>query len=66
VNPESELLEIDPSFAKKELNWSPIWTQHDAVVSTIEWWDAVLNQENSPHSACVKDIEFLLDSLNRR
>ena len=63
---ESESLEIDPSFAKRELNWNPIWTQHEAIVSTVEWWDAVLNRDNSAFSSCLKDIEILLNSLDRR
>ena len=57
---ESKLLEIDPTKAIKELNWSPVWTQESAVIRTLKWWDRVNKGELSPFEACTHDINDFL------
>jgi CDP-glucose 4,6-dehydratase len=50
-NFESFSLELDSSLARKMLNWSPIWSQEEAVITTINWWDDVLNNGVKPDIA---------------
>jgi len=35
---EASTLELDSSLSGKLLGWSPIWTQEEAVKSTVSWW----------------------------
>jgi CDP-glucose 4,6-dehydratase len=57
---ESFSLELDSSLARKILNWTPIWSQEEAVISTIKWWDSVLNCDLHPEVACARDIDYML------
>ena len=59
---EAEALAIDPSLAHKELNWSPFWSQEDAVRSTINWWKQVSEMTQTAYQACMFDIEYLLSN----
>lgn len=60
---ESLSLELNSSLARKILNWSPIWSQEEAVISTFNWWNDVLNNGVKPEIACRKEIDFMLKSL---
>jgi CDP-glucose 4,6-dehydratase len=60
---ESISLELDSTLAREKLNWSPTWSQEEAVISTINWWDKVLNDGVSPIIACGNDIDFIFKSL---
>jgi CDP-glucose 4,6-dehydratase len=62
VNIEAISLQLDSSLARNILNWNSRWGQEESVVSTIEWWDKVLNKSISPVDSCQSDIDFLLSS----
>jgi CDP-glucose 4,6-dehydratase len=62
---EAIVLQLNSNLAKKSLNWSCAWNQHDSVVATIEWWDKVLNKSISPVIACDSDIGFILERAHR-
>jgi CDP-glucose 4,6-dehydratase len=53
---EATSLDLDPSYAKNLLAWEPCWSQEEAVVSTVQWWDKVINQGASPLDACLDDL----------
>lgn len=57
---EAETLYLDATFSKNLLNWTPKWTQEEAVISTAKWWDNVLNKGMTAREACLLDIEELL------
>jgi CDP-glucose 4,6-dehydratase len=59
-NIEATSLQLDSDFARKMLGWRTIWSQDASVISTMEWWDKVLNKSVNPEAACQNDIEFLL------
>jgi CDP-glucose 4,6-dehydratase len=61
---ESVSLELDSSLAREKLNWSPIWSQEEAVISTINWWDSVINKGVNPVIACEQDIDFVFKNLS--
>ena len=63
-NLESFSLELDSSLARKILNWSPSWSQEEAVITTIDWWDDVLNNGVKPDIACGQDIDFMLKNMS--
>jgi len=63
---ESFSLELDSSLAREILNWSPIWSQEEAVIATVKWWDDVLNNGVKPDIACRQDIDFILKNLSNR
>lgn len=61
---ESVFLGLDSSKAKKLIDWDPIFSQEDAVRSSILWWHNVLNQKMLPAKACANDFEYLHRKLN--
>jgi len=59
---ESDLLGIDSSLSQRELGWHAIWSQEDAIKSTIEWWVKVLIEKVDPLTLCLEDIEKRLST----
>jgi len=57
---ESVSLDLNPNYAKKSFGWEPCWSQKEAVVSTVQWWDKVLNQGVTPAEACLDDLSQIL------
>lgn len=57
---EADDLAIDASLSSKDLDWSPIWSQVDAVTSTINWWRQVSTGAQTAYQSCLHDIEYLL------
>jgi CDP-glucose 4,6-dehydratase len=53
---EAATLQLDSNLAKRTLNWRPIWTQEEAVKTTVGWWKKVLKEGLSPIDAC--EIDF--------
>jgi CDP-glucose 4,6-dehydratase len=60
---EALILNLDSQKARDILHWSPFWSQDKAVVSTLNWWNEVLNKGVKSADACARDIEFVLKSL---
>jgi len=58
---EATSLHLNSDFARKTLGWEPFWSQEAAVVSTMEWWDKVLNKAVSAQKACQEDIKLVTD-----
>jgi CDP-glucose 4,6-dehydratase len=56
---EANLLDLDSTRARQELMWKNVWTQHEAVLSTINWWKSVLSQEMSADDACKRDLDLM-------
>jgi CDP-glucose 4,6-dehydratase len=59
---EAGFLSLNSTKAEQTLGWSPVWSQEQAVTSTVEWWDKILNNNVSPFDACMDDIRTLLKS----
>jgi CDP-glucose 4,6-dehydratase len=57
---EAESLDLNTDYSKNILGWGPYWTQEEAVISTVQWWDKVLNRNTEPKRACDDDIESIL------
>ena len=57
---EAVSLDLNPNYAKQTLEWEPCWSQEDAVISTVKWWDKVLNQGVLPMEACLDDLSQIL------
>lgn len=64
ANVESMALQLDSTRARESLGWKPVWSQSESIVSTIEWWDKVLNKSVNPVDACQTDIDFLLNNAH--
>jgi CDP-glucose 4,6-dehydratase len=54
---ESQLLELDSNRAKEILGWSNLWSQEEAVISTVEWWKNCNMRNMSYLEACQLDLE---------
>lgn len=53
---ESINLDLNPAFAQKELGWIPLWTQLEAVDSTIQWWKQVILAGANPEEISIEEI----------
>ena len=59
---EAESLDLNADYSKRILGWGACWTQEEAVISTVQWWDKVLNQQIKPMEACLDDVKRLLET----
>ena len=50
---EATTLELDSTLSSTQLGWAPLWTQEEAVRSTISWWKNYL-----------ADSSFSFDDMN--
>ena len=57
---EAVSLDLNPDYAKQSLGWEPFWSQEEAVISTVQWWNKVLNQRVKPVHACLDDLSQIL------
>ena len=57
---EAVSLDLNPDYAKKSLGWEPCWSQEEAVISTVQWWNKVLNQGVKSVDACLDDLSQIL------
>ena len=53
---ESENLSLDSNLAQELLGFRNIWTQEEAIFSTLEWWYKIRSKEVSVLDACRSDI----------
>jgi len=58
---ESDILELDSSLSKSELDWEPVWSQSESIKRTIKWWESVNNSHKTPLEACNFDIQEFLN-----
>ena len=63
---ESVTLELGSLRARDSLGWKPVWSQEEAVIFTIKWWDLVLNRGTHPLEACNLDIEHFIEQVSNR
>lgn len=57
---EATALQLNSNFARQALGWQTIWSQESSIISTMAWWDKVLNKSVDSQVACQEDIEYLL------
>lgn len=57
---ETHSLQLNSNYAREHLGWGARWSQEEAVVATINWWDKVINSGIDPSVACHTEIEQLL------
>jgi CDP-glucose 4,6-dehydratase len=53
---EAEQLELNADLARALINWTPRWTQEQAIQATINWWNQVENLNVPAVEACINDI----------
>lgn len=56
---ESNFLELESGKAKELLKWKNIWSQEDAVISTVEWWKNCNSGKMSYFEACQEDLNVI-------
>jgi CDP-glucose 4,6-dehydratase len=54
---EAKHLSLDSSCAKRELSWTPRYSQVEAIHSTAKWWARYLSGEESASALCMSEIE---------
>jgi CDP-glucose 4,6-dehydratase len=59
-------LQLNSTYAREIIGWSPYWSQRHAVESTIKWWDKVINKSLPPILAIKEDLDYLTNCLNSR
>jgi CDP-glucose 4,6-dehydratase len=57
---EAKTLELDSTFARKLLDWQPIWSQEESVIRAVKWWRETFNNSISFLEATEIDLEVLL------
>lgn len=59
---ESINLSLNSEFAQLRLGWKPLLSQRDAVASTIQWWKAVMLDQQNPVDVCNQEIANLFSN----
>ena len=63
---EARFLELDSSRAKEVLGWAPIWSQHESIERTANWWGKVIDDNDTAFTASNCDVvEFLEKACGR-
>ena len=57
---EAMNLHLDSNLGRNLLDWKPKWNQTEAVVSTVSWWQKVLDGRLRAESGCQADISLLI------
>lgn len=60
---ESKTLNLNSGKANKILGWQNVWTQEEAIVSTIDWWKLVTSKSLTANEACLQNIRELLNEI---
>lgn len=60
---ETSSLSINSKKARKILKWHSIWSQEEAIIATIDWWQKTNYSELSHKEACLLDIDKLLNEI---
>lgn len=60
IEHEAQLLSLNASRAMSLLGWKPAWSQRDAIMSTMRWWEKILKNEDNALSLCNVEIERAL------
>ena len=60
TNIESQYLDLNSNLAREILLWEPAWSQKEAIISTINWWQRVIRDETSALQATRDEIEKFL------
>jgi CDP-glucose 4,6-dehydratase len=61
INLEASILELDSSLSREQLGWFPMWSQEEAVRSTISWWKNYFANESFSFEYMNGDFERLLE-----
>jgi CDP-glucose 4,6-dehydratase len=59
---EASSLELDSSAARKLLNWQPKFSQEEAILETLAWWDEVEKGKFSAKEQCEIQVRQYLSS----
>lgn len=62
INYEASLLELDSTRSREQLGWFPRWDQHEAVISTLSWWDQIKSKNMTALEACKIDVDQMTAS----
>lgn len=62
---EASRLDLNSNQSKQKLGWSPIWTQRESIIRTLNWWDSVMSGKLTANDACQRDIDFALAKLEK-
>ena len=54
--PEARFLNLNSNKALNQLNWKPTWTQENAIRSTVQWWNGILEKSMTANEACNLEI----------
>ena len=61
IKQEAQYLELDTNNAVQELNWSPHFSQNEAIIQTAKWWNKVLVEEKNCRDVTNLEIEDFLE-----
>jgi CDP-glucose 4,6-dehydratase len=61
VHIEAQNLDLSAEKAKRDLRWTPVWSQLDAVALTARWWKEHLNANKSAFDLCSTEVTNFLN-----
>jgi CDP-glucose 4,6-dehydratase len=61
---EATALGLNSDAANAKLNWTPLFSQEEAVRCTVQWWRRVLDEGMDPSAAVQMDINEFFKRLS--
>jgi len=62
---ESKSLDLNSSYAFKVLNWVPVYSQEEAILKTVEWWQNAIRKDMAIIALCRNEINDFIYRLTR-
>lgn len=62
---ESKSLNLNSTYASKALNWVPVYSQEEAILKTVEWWQNAIRKEVTISALCRNEVNDFIYRLTR-
>ena len=62
---ESKSLYLNSNYAFKVLNWVPVYSQEEAILKTVEWWQNAIRKDMTIIALCRNEIKDFIYRLTR-
>jgi CDP-glucose 4,6-dehydratase len=60
---EATNLQLDSSYAVKNLEWEPLYSQSESILATFEWWNNYTKYKSSAIESCNHDLNYFFSNI---
>jgi len=60
---EATNLQLDPTYANKVLEWTPLYSQPESIIATFDWWGKHAVSDISNEMLCINEIDSYIKNV---